>query len=508
MQDRSSAGNDSLVDYPVSSRNSSSMGSYQASSASDHPHRTTIPTELQEALIEWAEEGAEQRRTTNHYEEEMVCDPGRQALDILHGSLARFVDYTAMAAEGIKVMQPSSPLTNISISSDSDSGPDPTQTATSLDYSLLTDSPTLVHRSNTEVDVAPAGGVVVVASNIIATGFDIAPMHSEGDDGGSSLRGRRKKFWLTDSRIIKLFRSVRLGFLETICRVEEMMMYCFEVREVRGPFSLPAKRRAYAYFRGYKHSFPAFFTHHPLLHDIEAAKMQVLTHLLQRQGCEGPATLLYEILGVRLRDEYTISHLLNAGFLDANFPEETSHYWELMGNPRLHPHETQESDPESDSDEGNTCLESSVNMDIPPFMYPYLTAERPPIGISDSLIDPVLLHDMLPSPGPLLYPTDKELAERAAHTTGAETVSLAPTFAQHATPISVPLPEFLPLRGQGNIDVNDPAALRAACIRTGIEQCTRPHMDANQGDPEQDAGARSDDDFVVLERNALGLHLN
>ncbi|KAJ7743388.1 hypothetical protein B0H16DRAFT_1727775 [Mycena metata] len=473
MQDRSSAGNDLLADYPASSRNSSSMGSYQASSASDHPPRVTIPTELQEALIEWAEEGAEQRRTTNHYEEEMVCDPGRQALDILHGSLARFVDYTAMAAEGVEVMQPSSPLTNISVSSNSDSGPDPTQTTTSLDYSLPTDSPTSVRRSNAEVDAAPAGGAVLVASDIVATGFDIAPMHanglkrkrSEGDDGGSSLRGRRRKFplvatGLTDSRIIELFGGVRLGFLETIRRVEEMAMYRFEVSE---------------------RSFPAFFTHHPLLHDIEAAKMQVLAHLLQRQGCEGPATLLYEILGVRLRDEYAISHLLNAGYLDANFP---GNLWE--------------SDPESDSDEGDTRSQSSVNMAIPPFMYPYLTAERPPTGISDSIIDPVLLHDASPSPGPLLYPTDEEIAERATHTAGAETVGLAPTLAQRTSPISVPLPEFLRLRGQGDIDFNDPAALRAACIRAGIEQ----------RDQEQDVGTQSDDDLVVLERNALGLRFH
>ncbi|KAJ7735338.1 hypothetical protein B0H16DRAFT_1731375 [Mycena metata] len=175
-------------------------------------------------------------------------------------------------------------------------------------------------------------------------------------------------------------------------------------------------------------SFPAFFTHHPLLHDIEAAKLQVLAHLLQRQGCEGPATLLYEILAVRLRDEYAISHLLNAGYLGNNFPEEMSHYWELMGGP-------------IDGDDARS--ESSVNMVIPPFMYPYLTAERPPTGINDSLIDPALFRDASPSPGPLLYPTNEEIAERAAHATEAQATNPAPALIEYIAPISMPLPEFL-----------------------------------------------------------------
>ncbi|KAJ7035055.1 hypothetical protein C8F04DRAFT_1182745 [Mycena alexandri] len=530
MRELSTGENESSGEPPASTRNSSSLSSYRLSSPGDHsPERPTMPLELQEALMDWVEEGAEHRRTTNYYEEEMVCDPGRQALEILHGSLARFVDYDAMEAEGVRVLTTPSPLErmmNASFSSDSDAGPGPTQTATSLDYSLPSGSESSsARRENWAAESTGDDGVMVVASDLIATSLDVQPPHasgfkrkrSEDDEEGSNQTGRRKKFLieraalsaagLTDTRITELFAGVRLGILETSRRAEEMAIYRFEVSE---------------------RSFPAFFAHHPLLHDLEAAKLQVLAHILRRQGCEGPAKLLYEILAIRLRDEYAISHLLNAGYLEDNFPEETSRYWELMGvwpdrcdpeelqdiyrltgDPRLRLRDT-ESDPESErsaeAPHDDDARSDSIDMEFPSIMYPHLRDERPPTGIDDSVIDPVPRPDSSPSPGPLFYPTDEELAEHAAR------------FAEHAAdtrlvgntaPISLPLSEFLRERAQVDADVfDDPVAFRAACIRAGIEQRTCQLDDPAYEAHEEDLGDRSDDDFVVLGRNALGLHFD
>ncbi|KAJ7731342.1 hypothetical protein B0H16DRAFT_1469115 [Mycena metata] len=322
---------------------------------------------------------------------------------------------------------------------------------------------------------------------------------SEDEEGGFR---RRKKFRLTDSQIIELFGGVRLGILETIRRIEEMALYRFEVDE---------------------RSFPAFFTHHPLLHDFEAAKLQVLAHLLQRQGCEGPATLLYEILAVRLRDEYAVSHLLNAGYLDNNLPEETSRYWELMGvlpdrldpedryrlpeNPRRQSQD--DSDLESDgsaADPTDYVYAGSDSVDMQrPLMYPYLHDERPPTGFDDnSVIDPALLRSS-PSPGPLFYPTDEELAEHDAQATQPAAASPDTRFIKPAGPNTLPLPEFLRARGQVDVDFNDPVAFRAACVRAGIEQRTHQPSDSAYEAREEDAGDRSDDNFIVLGHNALGL---
>ncbi|KAJ7016514.1 hypothetical protein C8F04DRAFT_1281195 [Mycena alexandri] len=519
MHTRSLAEDESSTGIPASTRNSSSTRSCEASVVSEPLRPSTIPLALQEALAEWVEEGAEHRRTTNHYEEEMVCDPGRQAMEILHGSLAKFVDYAAMAAEGVELLRTQSSLgvspPSSATSSVSDSEPNPTHAATSLDFTLPSRHRASAQHADADTDTSPATNTQV-ATDAIAVGFEITSMRgnglkrkrSEDEEGGFR---RRKKFplvatGLTDSRIIELFGGVRLGILETIRRVEEMALYRFEVDE---------------------RSFPAFFTHHPLLHDFEAAKLQVLANILQRQGCEGPATLLYEILAIRLRDEYAVSHLLNAGYLDDNFPEETSRYWELMGvfPDRLDPEDRyrlsenpgrqseDDSDLESDSSaaeptDHNYAGSGSVDMQRS-LMYPSLRDERPPTGLDDSsVIDPAPSHDASPSPGPLLYPTDEGLANRAAQVAQRAANSPDTRLIKYAAPNTLSLPEFLRARGQFNVDLDDPVAFRAACVRAGIEQRTH-HADGLASEArDEDVGDRSDDEFVVLEHNALGLRFD
>jgi hypothetical protein len=45
------------------------------------------------------------------------------------------------------------------------------------------------------------------------------------------------------------------------------------------------------------------------------------------------ADKLHELLSIRLRNEYVVSHVLNAGYLDFNYPEGETNYWDLLEDP-------------------------------------------------------------------------------------------------------------------------------------------------------------------------------
>ncbi|KAJ7741486.1 hypothetical protein B0H14DRAFT_3167787 [Mycena olivaceomarginata] len=79
--------------------------------------------------------------------------------------------------------------------------------------------------------------------------------------------------------------------------------------------------------------FPSRYLHHPLLFDLEVAKMQTIWSILQRNRHVHLADKLHELLSIRLRNEYVVSHVLNAGYLDFNYPEGEVNYWDLLEDP-------------------------------------------------------------------------------------------------------------------------------------------------------------------------------
>ncbi|KAF8210737.1 hypothetical protein K438DRAFT_1958960 [Mycena galopus ATCC 62051] len=70
---------------------------------------------------------------------------------------------------------------------------------------------------------------------------------------------------------------------------------------------------------------------HPFLFLLEAAKLQVLWHILQRNDRDILADALHEILSIRLHKDYAISVFFNADSLDENYPERNWEYWHLLG---------------------------------------------------------------------------------------------------------------------------------------------------------------------------------
>ncbi|KAJ7607012.1 hypothetical protein B0H17DRAFT_1154000 [Mycena rosella] len=67
---------------------------------------------------------------------------------------------------------------------------------------------------------------------------------------------------------------------------------------------------------------------HPLLTDLEAAQLHVLWKVLHYHQCFILASLVFNMLTFCLHDTYTVSHLLNAGYLQTQYP--TACYWELL----------------------------------------------------------------------------------------------------------------------------------------------------------------------------------
>ncbi|KAJ7302223.1 hypothetical protein DFH08DRAFT_978090 [Mycena albidolilacea] len=112
-----------------------------------------------------------------------------------------------------------------------------------------------------------------------------------------------------DADVIRKFAGVRLATIETARRMEDIVWKLYGISE---------------------QSFPTEPTHHSLFHEYELAKMYTVLDVLQRNGRFRLANNLHNLLSIRLRDDYAVSQLLNARFLDANYPEFGEDYRELL----------------------------------------------------------------------------------------------------------------------------------------------------------------------------------
>jgi hypothetical protein len=138
---------------------------------------------------------------------------------------------------------------------------------------------------------------------------------------------------LTDDKVVRLMAGVRLALLETGSRLEDLVWHRYGVTDVSTSGAWKLFRCAELRTCVFQRFFPSRFLHHPLLFDLEVAKMQTLWSILQRNGRVYLADKLHELLSIRLRNEYVVSHVLNAGYLDFNYPEGEANYWDLLEDP-------------------------------------------------------------------------------------------------------------------------------------------------------------------------------
>ncbi|KAJ7116176.1 hypothetical protein C8R46DRAFT_1051393 [Mycena filopes] len=448
----------------------STPGSLSRSSSpdahSDMEFEDVETAHLYEALFYWAADGAEHQEGHSRHEDRECGEPAREALKALHGPLSMFVDYTAMAADGVQSLQYLAPFPDHLIPLP----PSPTfadygHPSSSLDHSLPSRSATPAPESTPislgdvkEQPFPEEGGESSAPPFIITTDASVFSQRGvfdtpsnkregpEGEDSGFPQEGMRKKFrkfdgeylrkaiteneaykaaGLTDHDTICLFSGVRLGILETARRVEDLVWHRFDITEVRVLYEEIERICADKLSTVAQRSFPARFARHSLLYDIEAAKIQTLAHILQRNGREHLADLLHEVLCIHIRNEYAVSRLLNAGYLEDCYPELATNYWDLLGAPAPNDEWThvQRESPEAspdremslddytleyppsdyDSDEGSGYGSSApdytsvgiqtylhhVPLDLAGHDVPVASASTPAEGILDATSDPV-----------------------------------------------------------------------------------------------------------------------
>ncbi|KAF8204265.1 hypothetical protein K438DRAFT_1964626 [Mycena galopus ATCC 62051] len=337
--------------------------------------------DVQLSLYYWAYDKALAQLDARRYEDEAGSEPIEMALQILHGPLRSYIDYEAMAAEGIASLQHLAPLTpphsppysplNLPMTPSSlisDDTSDPTQSSSSLDHSLpstgseITTPPDTTGPSLDQVIVAdiPAlrgGEQPIVLEDFLDRGIDIhlreprTLKRKHPHDEDNSQEGRRLRIFSTllncSFRIyranawnkkagtlgggdFRLFAGVRLGGIEGVRRMEDTASNLYGINE---------------------QSFPTKYNPHPLFHAFEAAKMHAVWMILQREGRTRMADNLHELLSIRLCDEFTSAQSITLKSLDNRYPEHECNYWELLRDPSesTSPY-TYVSDDDSDSD--------------------------------------------------------------------------------------------------------------------------------------------------------------
>ncbi|KAJ7643251.1 hypothetical protein B0H17DRAFT_1274599 [Mycena rosella] len=75
-------------------------------------------------------------------------------------------------------------------------------------------------------------------------------------------------------------------------------------------------------------NMPSAYVTHPLLTDLEAAKLHTLWNVLQRHRRYFLASLVLDILTFCFQDEYAVSQIFNSGVLQDRHPN--TQYWELL----------------------------------------------------------------------------------------------------------------------------------------------------------------------------------
>jgi hypothetical protein len=147
--------------------------------------------------MRWIYEGKAHQQTHLHFEDEMGCEPANCVLRALHGPLSTFVDYTAMAAEGIFDLSCPSPLPYglENYPPIPDNIPSSGLSSASLDHSLPDCSPQLpVSADHSTIGGEEESGVLgdfEVAEAQQNAG--LKRKNPDGEMGGLNQQGMRKK---------------------------------------------------------------------------------------------------------------------------------------------------------------------------------------------------------------------------------------------------------------------------------------------------------------------------
>ncbi|KAJ7646158.1 hypothetical protein B0H17DRAFT_1215812 [Mycena rosella] len=177
-----------------------------------------------------------------------------------------------------------SPLTSPSLSLD------PIQSPTSLDYSLPDPPAPSTFGRGTAADVH-------------------TDRHGKRKSRSASPSRPHKRLpaGLTDADVIRMLAGVRLATIEGAREVGQFVTAHYPVSEL---------------------NMPSAYITHPLLTDLEAAKLHTLWNVLQHHHQYFLASLVLDVLMLRFQDKYAVSHIFNSGILQECNPNVQ--YWELL----------------------------------------------------------------------------------------------------------------------------------------------------------------------------------
>ncbi|KAJ7645044.1 hypothetical protein DFH06DRAFT_1333344 [Mycena polygramma] len=273
----------------------------------EQPRERTAKEQFNE-LWEWKEEGVRGQDEAFRWEDRANGDPIREALRVLHGPLARYVNYTAMASDSLTTFRNLAPLDLRSrhLYPASASSPDPTHSPTSLDFSLPDDHSE--HRAEDGAQQEGDDDDYIVEPLHVGKKREHQPMSPAGAEAEGRKR-RRLPTGLADAEVVRKFAEVRESFayIDQNCDAMHSMV-------------------------AYQDDFPVGLIRHPFLRDNEAAHMQVLYNVLVYNNRHVLASLLADVLTIQLHDNFTVSQFLNAGYLDSVYPPEHMNRWELLGD--------------------------------------------------------------------------------------------------------------------------------------------------------------------------------
>ncbi|KAJ7287671.1 hypothetical protein C8J57DRAFT_1215805 [Mycena rebaudengoi] len=305
----------------------------------------------------WRKNCARDQQANKEWEMAWIVEPFEDARDIAYGELRHYLDPIAMATQDVATFLEPAVFTPLPLTAPIDD--------TSLHHTLE-----LPHRTlPTDPQVKPP------ASRSAASVNSSSPTGNHGDrvvlaretkrkidDRDSPLSPsprRTKKFrkyaslrhlvlhsesvkaaYLANAHIISQYSRIRRDILEGIERAEEAITHHDDIdleavwvfyrnRQLTPnpiiPF-LPPKDLPSTWER----------VHHPLLHDKEVEKLQMLRIAFSRHGRQLLADLIDETLSLRFRHGYALGHLLTNGYLDhyentaIDYAESADEMWEGM----------------------------------------------------------------------------------------------------------------------------------------------------------------------------------
>ncbi|KAJ6508571.1 hypothetical protein C8R45DRAFT_1089735 [Mycena sanguinolenta] len=295
-----------------------------SSGASEFPERDTgytdpppcSPTDSEEhdalpSLYFWAHEGTEEQKHVQQFEDDMGTDPANLTLRMIYGPLRQYINFVAMAAEGVEDLhQYSPPPSAVSATFPdmeypvSDDEPIADQSPTSLDGSL----PSSASLADIGEDRGNAAGRKRKAEGGDLNQGRKRPCRADPDARGRTI-ARRGSTELTAKEVVCLFAGVRLGILETARRMEDTVWSQYEINQA---------------------CFPTNFVRHPLLYQYESARMQTVWYVLHRHGRHKLANKLWELLSIRLRTDRIEVALVNVAYLDRNYPESQYDCFDML----------------------------------------------------------------------------------------------------------------------------------------------------------------------------------